>query len=148
MLNYPKIDPVALQLGPIAIHWYGLTYLVAFGLFLWLASIRVRRPQFASRGWTRRDVEDLLFYGVVGVVLGGRLGYVIFYKASYYASHLGEVFAVWKGGMSFHGGLVGVIVAMAVFVFGLWLFGFAFAVTAFQLPNPFRRKAPAEAEAP
>ncbi|CAN7291601.1 prolipoprotein diacylglyceryl transferase [Rhizobacter sp. LjRoot28] len=115
MLVHPYIDPVAVKIGPVAIHWYGLTYLVAFGLFLWLASIRVRRPQFASRGWTRRDVEDLLFYGVVGVVLGGRLGYVIFYKASYYASHLGEVFAVWKGGMSFHGGLVGVIVAMAVF---------------------------------
>jgi phosphatidylglycerol:prolipoprotein diacylglycerol transferase len=115
MLVHPTIDPVAVKLGPVAIHWYGLTYLVAFGLVRWLASLRVRQPQFASKGWTRRDVEDLLFYGVLGVVVGGRLGYVIFYKASYYAGHLGEVFAVWKGGMSFHGGLIGVITAMAIF---------------------------------
>jgi len=115
MLVHPQIDPVALKLGPVAIHWYGLTYLVAFGLFLWLASLRVKQPQFASKGWTRRDVEDLLFYGVLGVVIGGRLGYVLFYKAGYYASHFTEIFAVWKGGMSFHGGLIGVITAMAVF---------------------------------
>ena len=115
MLVHPTIDPVALQLGPVAIHWYGLTYLVAFGLFLWLASLRVKQPQYAALGWTRRDVEDLLFYGVLGVVIGGRLGYVLFYKPGHYASHLGEVFAVWKGGMSFHGGLLGVIVAMSLF---------------------------------
>ena len=74
-----------MQLGPIAIHWYGLTYLVAFGLFLWLASLRVARRSSPQRGWTRRDVEDLLFYGVLGVVIGGRLGYVLFYKPGYYA---------------------------------------------------------------
>ena len=107
--------PSPLQIGPVAIHWYGLTYLVAFGLFLWLASLRVRQPQFAQRGWTRRDVEDLLFYGVLGVVIGGRLGYVLFYKPGYYAANPLEIFAVWKGGMSFHGGLLGVIVAMALF---------------------------------
>ena len=66
MLVHPRFDPVALQLGPVAIHWYGLTYLVAFGLFLWLASLRVRQPQFAAAGWKRSDVEDLLFYGVRG----------------------------------------------------------------------------------
>jgi phosphatidylglycerol:prolipoprotein diacylglycerol transferase len=115
MLVHPQFDPIALKLGPIAIHWYGLTYLVAFGLFLWLAALRVKQPQFASRGWTRRDVEDMLFYGVLGVVIGGRLGYVLFYKAAYYASNPLEVFAVWKGGMSFHGGLLGVLVAMALF---------------------------------
>ena len=76
MLVHPQIDPVALQLGPLAIHWYGLTYLVAFGLFLFLAGLRVRKPWFAEAGWSRRDVEDLLFFGVVGVVLGGRLGSV------------------------------------------------------------------------
>ena len=75
---------------------------------------RARLPQFAARGWTRRDVEDLLFYGVLGVVIGGRLGYVLFYKPGYYAAHPLEIFAVWKGGMSFHGGLLGVIVAMAL----------------------------------
>ncbi|MGM9485781.1 prolipoprotein diacylglyceryl transferase [Ideonella sp. YS5] len=119
MLTHPQFNPVALDLTriglPLQIHWYGLTYLVAFGLFLFLAARRVKLPWFASGGWTRRDVEDLLFYGVVGVVLGGRLGYVLFYKPGYYASHLFEVVAVWKGGMSFHGGLLGVVVAMALF---------------------------------
>jgi phosphatidylglycerol:prolipoprotein diacylglycerol transferase len=115
MLVHPQFDPIALKLGPIAIHWYGLTYLVAFGLFLWLAALRVKQPQFAQRGWTRRDVEDLLFYGVLGVVIGGRIGYVLFYKPGYYATHPLEIFAVWKGGMSFHGGLLGVIAAMALF---------------------------------
>jgi len=115
MLVHPSIDPVALKLGPVAIHWYGLTYLVAFGLFLWLASLRVKKPQFADKGWTRRDIEDLLFYGVVGVVIGGRLGFVLFYQLDRYLAQPLEVFAVWKGGMSFHGGLLGVIVAMAVF---------------------------------
>jgi phosphatidylglycerol:prolipoprotein diacylglycerol transferase len=119
MLMHPQFNPVALDLTriglPLQIHWYGLTYLVAFGLFLFLAARRVRLPWFASAGWTRRDVEDLLFYGVVGVVLGGRLGYVLFYKPGYYAGHLMEVVAVWKGGMSFHGGLLGVAVAMALF---------------------------------
>jgi len=114
MLVHPQLNPVALQIGPVAIHWYGLTYLVAFGLFLWLASRRVRQPLYAQ-GWTRRDVEDLLFFGVLGVVIGGRLGYVFFYKFDQYLQHPLEILAVWKGGMSFHGGLLGVIVAMGLF---------------------------------
>ena len=112
MLTHPQFDPVAIQIGPIAVHWYGLTYLVAFGLFLWLASLRVKHTRFAERGWTRREVEDLMFYGVLGVIIGGRLGYVLFYKPGYYAAHPFEIFAVWKGGMSFHGGLLGVLAAM------------------------------------
>jgi len=119
MLVHPQFDPIALDLGklglPIAIHWYGITYLVAFGLFLFLAIRRTRLPQFAGTGWTRRDVEDLLFFGVLGTVIGGRLGYVLFYKPGFYFGHPLEIFAVWKGGMSFHGGLLGVIVAMALF---------------------------------
>jgi phosphatidylglycerol---prolipoprotein diacylglyceryl transferase len=115
MLVHPQFDPVALSLGPIQIHWYGLTYLVAFGLFLWLAARRVRYPWLAEAGWTRRDVEDLLFYGVVGVIVGGRIGYALFYKPVYYAAHPLEVLAVWQGGMSFHGGLLGVLAAMALF---------------------------------
>lgn len=115
MLVHPQFDPVALQIGPVAIHWYGLTYLVAFGLFLWLASIRVGRSPYADTGWTRRDVEDLLFYGVLGVIIGGRLGYVLFYKPGYYMAHPLEIFAVWKGGMAFHGGLLGVMGAVALF---------------------------------
>ena len=115
MLVHPQFSPIALQIGPVAIHWYGLTYLVAFGLFLWLGARRVRLPQFAQTGWQRRDIEDLLFYGVLGVVIGGRLGYVLFYKPGYYAANPLEIFAVWKGGMAFHGGLLGVLAAMALF---------------------------------
>lgn len=115
MLVHPQFDPIALQLGPISIHWYGLTYLVAFGLFLWLAALRTAQLPFASVGWSRRDVEDLLFYGVLGVVIGGRLGYVVFYKPGYYAENPLEIFAVWKGGMAFHGGLLGVLGAMWLF---------------------------------
>ena len=115
MLVHPQFSPIALQLGPVAIHWYGLTYLAAFGLFIWLGGQRVKLPQYAQAGWTRRDIEDLLFFGVLGVVIGGRLGYVLFYKPGYYATNPLEIFAVWKGGMAFHGGLLGVLVAMAVF---------------------------------
>ncbi|HSW18066.1 MAG TPA: prolipoprotein diacylglyceryl transferase [Ramlibacter sp.] len=113
MLTYPQIDPVALQIGPIAIHWYGLTYVAAFGLFLFLANLRLRHEPFASvsgpAAWSRKDIEDTLFLGVLGVIIGGRLGYCLFYKPAYYAQHPLEVFAIWRGGMSFHGGLLGVI---------------------------------------
>ena len=115
MLVHPQFDPIALQLGPIAVHWYGICYLVAFGMFLWLANVRIAQAPFAASGWTGRDVEDLLFYGVLGVVIGGRLGYVIFYKPDHYLANPQEIFAVWKGGMAFHGGLLGVITAMALF---------------------------------
>ena len=117
MLMYPQIDPIALQVGPIAIHWYGLTYLAAFGLFYFLGTLRLKQPPFnrlqGAQAWTRRDVEDLLFQGVVGV--GGRLGYCLFYKPGYYLSNPLEVLAVWQGGMSFHGGLLGVMGAMVWF---------------------------------
>jgi phosphatidylglycerol---prolipoprotein diacylglyceryl transferase len=115
MLQHPQFDPVALSLGPLSIHWYGLTYLVAFGLFWWLARRRVALPHFAAAGWTRRDVEDLLFLGVLGVVLGGRLGYALFYKPGDYLADPLQLLMVWKGGMSFHGGLLGVMAAMAWF---------------------------------
>ncbi len=119
MLLHPQINPVALQLGPLAVHWYGLTYLAAFGLFMWLGVRRLRHEPFLSlRGalaWSRKDVEDILFLGVMGVVFGGRIGYCLFYKPLYYLAHPFEVFAVWQGGMSFHGGMLGVIVAMIWF---------------------------------
>ena len=115
MLVHPQFHPVALSLGPVQIHWYGLTYLVAFALFMLLANARARQPQFANLGWSRRDVEDLLFWGVLGVVLGGRIGYCLFYKPGYYAANPLEILAVWKGGMSFHGGMLGVILAMVGF---------------------------------
>jgi len=116
MLMYPHIDPIAVQIGPLAVHWYGLTYLAAFGLFMLLGTLRLRHEPFASmRGdaaWSRKDVEDILFLGVMGVVLGGRLGFCLFYKPGYYLAHPLEVLYVWQGGMSFHGGLLGVICAM------------------------------------
>jgi phosphatidylglycerol:prolipoprotein diacylglycerol transferase len=116
MLQHPQIDPVALQIGPLAIHWYGLTYLAAFGLFLLLGRLRLAHQPFAGVAqplpWTKRDVEDILFLGVLGVVAGGRIGYCLFYKPAYYLANPLEVFAVWQGGMSFHGGMLGVMVAM------------------------------------
>ncbi|HEY4080036.1 MAG TPA: prolipoprotein diacylglyceryl transferase [Burkholderiaceae bacterium] len=115
MLTHPQFDPVAFSVGPLHVHWYGLTYLAAFGLFLFLAGRRVAQPQWAQAGWLKTDVDDILFYGVLGVVLGGRLGYVLFYKPDFYSQHLLDVFKVWEGGMSFHGGLLGVIAAMALY---------------------------------
>lgn len=113
MLIHPKIDPIAIQLGPLAVHWYGLTYLAAFGLFFFLATRRLRHPPYASLQslWSRQNIEDMLFLGVVGVILGGRLGYCLFYKPAYYAAHPLEIFFIWQGGMSFHGGMLGVIVS-------------------------------------
>lgn len=115
MLIHPQFDPIAVQLGPLAVHWYGLTYLSAFALFYWLGTLRLRHEPFASlrgaQAWSRRDVEDILFLGVMGVVIGGRLGYCLFYKPGYYLSHPLEIFAIWQGGMSFHGGMLGVVVA-------------------------------------
>ncbi len=115
MLVHPQFNPIALDLGPLKVHWYGLTYLAAFTLFYVLANIRAKRAPFVQEGWTRQQVEDLLFFGVIGVVLGGRLGYVLFYKPDYYLSHPAEILALWQGGMAFHGGLLGVAIALWVF---------------------------------
>ena len=119
MLIHPEINPVALQLGPLAIHWYGLTYLAAFGLFFFLATLRLKHQPYASiqgaGAWSRRDIEDILFLGVMGVVIGGRVGYCLFYKPAYYATHPLEIFYVWQGGMSFHGGLIGVLLSQVWF---------------------------------
>lgn len=113
MLIHPLPDPVAISLGPLSVHWYGLMYLVAFVQFLLLGRVRVRQPHIAAAGWKKEDLDDMLFYGVLGVIIGGRLGEVLFYNPAYYLSHPVEIFAVWKGGMSFHGGFLGVMIAMA-----------------------------------
>lgn len=115
MLIHPQFDPVALSLGPVQVHWYGLSYLLAFALFLLIARRRLRQEFVAAQGWTARDVEDLLFFGVLGVILGGRLGYALFYKPDVYLQQPLELLKVWQGGMSFHGGLLGVTAAMALF---------------------------------
>ncbi len=112
MITFPQIDPILFQIGPLAIRWYGLMYLLGFGaaymLIRHLATLR-------NLALTKDGVSDLLFYGVLGVVLGGRLGYVLFYNPSQYFSRPLEIFAVWQGGMSFHGGLLGVVVASVIF---------------------------------
>ncbi|MDQ5882333.1 MAG: phosphatidylglycerol---prolipoprotein diacylglyceryl transferase [Pseudomonadota bacterium] len=111
MLVHPQFDPVAVSIGPLAIHWYGLMYLLAFLQFWWLGKLRISRG--AAPGWRIEALDDLLFYGVLGVILGGRLGQILFYEPGYYLGHPLEILAVWKGGMSFHGGFLGVLVAMA-----------------------------------
>jgi phosphatidylglycerol:prolipoprotein diacylglycerol transferase len=102
-----------MTLGPFAIRWYGIMYIVAFVLWLVLGKKRARESMLT--GWRAVDVDDMLYYGVFGVILGGRLGYVLFYKPMYYLAHPLEIFAVWQGGMSFHGGFLGVLIAMWFF---------------------------------
>jgi phosphatidylglycerol:prolipoprotein diacylglycerol transferase len=130
MLIHPQFDPIALQIGPVAIRWYGLMYLFGFVAGALLGRWRARRrPEL---GWTARDIDDLLFYAVLGVVIGGRLGYVLFYKLAEYASDPLKILYVWEGGMSFHGGFLGVILAMLWFAHHTrrhW-----FAVTDFIAP--------------
>ena len=112
MLLHPQIDPIAFSIGPLAVRWYGLMYLVGFAAGYWLG---LRRIQRSLAPITRAQLDDLLLYIVLGVILGGRLGYVLFYKPGHYLSHPLEIFAIWQGGMAFHGGLLGVMLAMVVF---------------------------------
>lgn len=129
MLPYPDIDPVAFQIGPAKVHWYGLMYLLGFLAGWWLGRVRAKQPQW---GWKPADVDDLLFFIALGVIIGGRLGYVFFYDFAHFVRAPWSVFAIWQGGMSFHGGLLGALLAV-------WLYarrrrrGF-FAVTDFAAP--------------
>ena len=109
MLVHPQIDPIAFSVGPLAVRCYGLMYLVGFAAAWWLGLKRIRDDKAPI---TRKQFDDLIFLAVLGVILGGRLGYVLFYKPGYYAANPLEIFALWQGGMSFHGGLIGVIAAM------------------------------------
>ncbi|NQE50043.1 prolipoprotein diacylglyceryl transferase [Herbaspirillum rubrisubalbicans] len=112
MLVHPMPDPVAFHIGPLAVHWYGLMYLLAFAQFIAVGRLRIKQPHIAAVGWKKEDLDDMLFYGVLGVVLGGRLGEILFYNPAYYFAHPADMIAVWKGGMSFHGGFLGVLLAM------------------------------------
>lgn len=123
MLTYPNIDPVVFsidaftvgskEIGPFAVHWYGVMYLLGFLLFYFLGKYRIKRGRYP--GWRTDDVDDLLFYGVLGLILGARLGYVLFYKPAYYFNHPQEILQLWHGGMSFHGGFIGVLVAITFY---------------------------------
>jgi len=111
-IPFPAIDPVAVRLGPVAVRWYALAYVVGLIGAWWLVR-RVGSGRAAIL--TKRDADDLLMWATLGVVLGGRLGYVLFYKPGYYIENLGEVLSLWRGGMSFHGGMLGVILTALLF---------------------------------
>jgi phosphatidylglycerol---prolipoprotein diacylglyceryl transferase len=112
MLTFPQIDPIALRLGPLQIHWYAITYLVGFGFAWWLGNRRADRP---GSGWTRQQVADLITNGMLGVILGGRIGHILFYEFGDFLDDPLMIFRVWNGGMSFHGGFLGVIAAVTLF---------------------------------
>ena len=123
MLSYPNIDLVAIALGPLKIHWYGLMYLVGIGGAWWLAS---RRLQRFDAHWTKDTLSDLIFWVAMGIILGGRLGYVLFYDLASYIENPALVLRIWEGGMSFHGGFLGVLLAV-------WLFGRKHKKSFFEL---------------
>lgn len=112
MLNHPGIDPVAFSLGPVLVRWYGLMYVFAFFAAWGLARLRAGRAPWSRQGWTRDGVDDMIVCCMIGVVLGGRIGYALFYDLASFAAHPLELFRIWHGGMSFHGGFIGVTLAM------------------------------------
>ena len=111
-LTYPVFNPIAFAIGPLKVHWYGIMYLLGFAAAWWLARLRATKP---GSTWKANDVDDLIFFAMLGVILGGRIGYVLFYGLKFWASDLWYPLKIWEGGMSFHGGLLGVIVALALF---------------------------------
>ena len=112
MLHYPHINPIAFRIGPVAVHWYGIMYLIGFAAAWWLARSRASRP---GSTWRPVDVDDFVFYAMLGVILGGRVGYVLFYGLSFWSKDPWYPLKIWEGGMSFHGGLIGVLVALSIF---------------------------------
>ncbi|MDR0246913.1 MAG: prolipoprotein diacylglyceryl transferase [Burkholderiales bacterium] len=112
MLVHPQFDPTAISVGPFSIHWYGLMYLLAFTIFLVLGRYRVQKGRHP--GWRTQDIDDMLFYGILAVIVGARLGYVLFYKPAYYFANPSEILQLWHGGMSFHGGFIGVLIAITL----------------------------------
>ena len=112
MLTFPHIDPVAFSLGPIQVHWYGLMYLLGFVGAWVLARWRVKHYQL---NWTPEQISDLIFYAALGVIIGGRVGYMLFYNTEQLLSKPWVIFKLWEGGMSFHGGLLGVLIAVLLF---------------------------------
>src|SRR2546430_17243207 len=105
MLTYPGFNKVAFELGPIKVHWYGIMYLLGFAAAWWLARRRAAQP---GSTWKKNDVDDVIFFAMLGVILGGRIGYVLFYGLTFWANDAWYPLRLWEGGMSFHGGVVGV----------------------------------------
>ena len=112
MLQYPGFNPIAIEIGPVKVHWYGIMYLIGFAGAWWLARTRAARP---GSTWKASDVDDVIFYDMLGVILGGRIGYVLFYGLTFWKHDWLYPFKIWEGGMSFHGGLLGVIAAMTIY---------------------------------
>jgi phosphatidylglycerol:prolipoprotein diacylglycerol transferase len=112
MFVYPGFDPIAFEIGPVKVHWYGIMYLVGFASAWWLGR---RRAALPGSTWTDTDVDDFIFFAMLGVILGGRVGYVLFYGFPYWREDALYPLRIWEGGMSFHGGLLGVLVAIAMF---------------------------------
>ena len=127
MLPYPEINPIAVQVGPIKIHWYGIMYLVGFLAAFGLALYRSKKKSYANF-WNASRIADLIFYAAVGVIIGGRLGYVLFYNFPIFIRQPVEILKVWQGGMSFHGGLIGVIIA-------LWVYSKKFKLSFFEVSD-------------
>lgn len=111
-LNFPNFDPILFSFGPISLHWYGAMYLFGVLGAWFLANIRIKQP---NSGWTKSQVENLLFWGFIGLFIGGRLGYTFFYNWVAFINEPSVLFRVWEGGMSFHGGLIGALVVIAIF---------------------------------
>jgi phosphatidylglycerol---prolipoprotein diacylglyceryl transferase len=114
MLTYPSIDPIAFHIGPLPVHWYGLMYLIGFAGSYFALAWRVQHSTF-PRGFTLEQLSDIVFYAALGVILGGRIGYIIFYAWPDFLADPMLIFKVWQGGMSFHGGLLGVILALFIY---------------------------------
>lgn len=110
MFNFPEINPIALDFGILQIHWYGLMYFFGFIIFIQLGKYKIKIS--SDTNIKGKTLEDLFFYGALGVIIGGRIGYTLFYQPQYYFTNLLEIFAIWKGGMSFHGGLIGVLLSV------------------------------------
>lgn len=125
MLTYPEISPAAISVGPIAVQWYGLMYLIGFAGSWWMGTVRAKKP---NSGWKPEEIGDIIFYGALGVILGGRVGYVLFYNFGMFINDPLMLLRVWEGGMSYHGGMLGVFL-------GLWLFGRKTGRTFFQVSD-------------
>src|SRR5437660_1400612 len=112
MITYPNLNRVAFHIGPVKVYWYGIMYLLGFAAAWWLAR---RRAAQSGSTWKKADVDDLIFFAMVGVIAGGRIGYVLFYGLTFWANDAWYPLRIWEGGMSFHGGLLGVAVALTLF---------------------------------